>query len=144
DITAKIADGPGVRAVIGEVVPVVELPDLGFLEPDRLTDVNIVAANVSARHYIEGARMSPPADVNHLAITLAHNDEVVMRGAATDAMGNQYEALRWLINRTLSTGYEIKKGQLFITGAMGAMTPGKPGKYVASYEGWGAIGFEVR
>lgn len=69
---------------------------------------------------------------------------LINRGKATDTMGDQWKALLWIVNTTLSNGWEIKPGQILITGVLGNMVPGKNGKYVADFGGIGNISFEVK
>ena len=59
-------------------------------------------------------------------------------------MDYQKELLMWLINNRLENGWEIKPGQLLITGAMKKINTGKPGMYEADYGRFGKINFEVR
>lgn len=143
-ITAAVTDPEALRGVIESIVPVVELPDLGFEAGGVTSAVNIVAANVSARKFLLGERRSPSTDANGVRVRLLRDGVEVSAGIGTDAMADQYKALQWLINRTLETGYEIQKGQLFITGALGPMVPGQIGAYVADYEGLDDIPFEIR
>ena len=143
-VLTPITDPEALRRVIGSVVPVVELPDPGFDGGGTPTVVNIIAANVSARKFVLGKRQPPAMDANHVGVRLLRDGKEVSRGTGSDAMADQYEALRWLINRTLESGYEIRKGHLFITGALGPMVPGLAGVYVADYDGLEDIRFEIR
>jgi 2-keto-4-pentenoate hydratase len=61
----------------------------------------------------------------------------VNQGKAADALGDQWKALLWLVNGVVEHGYTIDPGQILITGAMGKMIPGKPGKYDGD---WGVLG----
>lgn len=143
-IADPITDPKALRRVIGSVVPVVELPDPGFDEGGSLTVVNIIAANVSARKFVVGKSHLPDMDANRVRVRLLQDGKEVSSGTGSDAMADQYEALMWLVNRTLESGYEIRKGHLFITGALGPMVPGPAGIYVADYDGLEDIRFEIR
>jgi 2-keto-4-pentenoate hydratase len=50
-------------------------------------------------------------------------------------MGDQWEALRWLVNTVLAEGYAIEPGQLLMTGALGGAHPASPGRYRAEFGG---------
>ena len=59
-------------------------------------------------------------------------------------MGNQMLALQWLINRTIESGYNIKKGDLLITGALGKMIAAEKGNYDADFGELGHLAFSIR
>jgi 2-keto-4-pentenoate hydratase len=44
----------------------------------------------------------------------------------------------------IEQGWPIEPGNILLTGALGKMLPGKPGKYVADYGSFGKIIFEVK
>jgi len=57
----------------------------------------------------------------------------VNQGKAKDAMGDQWEALLWLVNGAIEQGCLIEQGHIMITGAVGHIVPGK----LASMRGTG-------
>ena len=44
----------------------------------------------------------------------------------------------------IKQGWRLEPGYIVITGALGKMLPGKPGKYVADYGSFGKIAFEIK
>lgn len=145
DITQPIKTTAELKEVIECISAVVELPDLGFAAKE-LTVNDIIAANVAAKDFIVGPCVPTNAiKPNQLTATLTLNDTVLNTGQATDAMGDQWQALLWLVNTALKNGYTIQKNHLFITGSLGKMRPAKTGDYVADFGGQlGSIAFRIK
>lgn len=119
---------------IKAMVPIVELPNLRFARKEEITAVTLVTSNVASNHFIMGNTL--PFDmeyVNDFQATLLKNGEPITQGKATDAMGDQKEALVWMINKLLSVNYPINKDNLLITGALGTMLPAQKGQYEARF-----------
>lgn len=103
------------------------------------------AANVSAKQFILGEEQTAgDMDLNNLEVKLSLDGLVVNTGRGSDAMGDQWEAALWLINTSLEQGWDLKPGQVVITGALGKMIPGKPGKYEADLGGLGRLRFTIK
>jgi 2-keto-4-pentenoate hydratase len=83
-------------------------------------------------------------DVNKVEVTMTLDGKEANKGKAQDALGDQWKALLWLVNGVVKQGYPIEQGQIFITGAMGNMIPGKPGKYEGNYGPLGTLSFTVK
>ncbi len=58
-------------------------------------------------------------------------------------MGNQWAALLFLFEKLNSRGYQVKKGDIVITGAMNTMFPATHGTYEVDYGELGMIKFKV-
>lgn len=126
------------------VMPAIELPNLAFPEGFAPKGVDMVAANVIAQQYILGEeRDLSSIDINTIEVRLLHNGTEVNRGKGTDALGNQWEAGRWTINKLLAQGWRFQPGQIILTGLLGKMTVGQPGSYEADYGNFGQIRFQV-
>jgi len=130
------------KSYIGQIVPVIELPDVGFaLQPVNASD--LVAGNTGSMGYIFNGNINwYGQDVNSLAVSLLHDGVIVNQGQGEDALGDQWEALRWLVNQVLAHGWSIEKGHLLITGALGEMVPAKPGNYRAQFNDGAVIEFK--
>jgi 2-keto-4-pentenoate hydratase len=130
---------------IQAVMPVIELPDLGFADMKKLKAVDIIAANVSSAQFIVGEKKDFSGfDLNNITVILTLDGETVNQGKGIDTLGDQRKAALWLINKMVEQGWEIEPGHLLITGVLGKMIPGKPGKYTADYRSLGRISFEIR
>ncbi len=140
-----IPDVASLKGKIQAVMPAIEVPDLGFADMKALKAPDLVASNVSARQFIIGREVSPDAfDLNAVKITLYHNGVAVGAGVGEDALGDQWNTALWLINSMVAQGYKIEPGHILMTGALGAMLPGKPGSYTADYGDMGRIDFTIR
>ncbi|MGE3318616.1 MAG: 2-keto-4-pentenoate hydratase [Candidatus Berkiella sp.] len=131
------------QSYIGQIVPVVELPDMGFdKSPIHVTD--LVAANAVAAAFIYSKEINwLGQDVNLITVSLSHNGKIVNQGQGEEAFGDQWEALRWLVNQVIANGWSIEKGSLLITGALGGMVTAEPGIYRAQFNNEAIITFEV-
>ncbi|HWP93655.1 MAG TPA: fumarylacetoacetate hydrolase family protein [Thermodesulfobacteriota bacterium] len=144
-ITRQIEDVSELRWHIKAIMPVIELPDLGYEDLKKLKAVDIIASNVSATQFIVGQEKGLNGlNPNDLTVALSLDGQLVNQGKGSDALGDQWEAALWLVNFLVNQGWEIKPGQILITGVLGKMLPGKPGNYVANYGNLGKIRFEIR
>jgi len=132
-----------ISELILRIVPVVELPDLGFEDPANLGGPSIIASNVSARRFIVGEFTRQPDDLNQIEVQLSHDGSVIMQDVAGGVLGDQRRALIWLVNTVLSHGYRVLPGHLLITGAIGQMVPGQMGHYDVSFSELGQLSFVI-
>jgi 2-keto-4-pentenoate hydratase len=129
---------------IGRVVPVVELPDLGFKEAN-FNAIDLVACNTGFAAYIIDPNVNwIDQDINSLSVTLYREGQIVNQGQGIDALGDQWEALRWLVNQVVAHGWAVGKGHIFITGALGEIIPASPGSYRAQFNNEATIEFTIQ
>ncbi|MGD9592631.1 MAG: 2-keto-4-pentenoate hydratase [Candidatus Berkiella sp.] len=132
------------KAYIAQVVPVIELPDVGF-EHKPITAPDLVAANTASTGYIVRTDINwYGEDINAITVSLMRNGLIVNQGQGVDAMGDQWEALRWLVNQVLAHGWTIEKDNLLITGALGGVVPAKQGVYKAQFNDGACIEFTFK
>lgn len=137
-ISAPVKDVESLKKMIKEVFPAVELPDLRFADMKSLKGQDLIVDAVACSKYIIGPRIpADKVDVSKVEVALTCDGAVVNQGKAADALGDQWKALLWLVNGAVEQGWAIEPGQILITGAMGNMIPGKPGKYAGD---WGPLG----
>lgn len=143
-VTNAILDDASMRAVVERIVPAIEIPNLGFEDLTALKGVDVVAANVATHRFLVG-RGLPIANVDPNAVTVSctMGTNVVNTGRGSDAMGNQWRALRWLVNNVVGQGWAVEPGQILITGALGNMIPGAPGRYRADFGELGSLEFGI-
>jgi 2-keto-4-pentenoate hydratase len=121
------------KSLIAEVVPVIEFPNFGF-KNTKINARDLVAANAAAGNYIIFTGFNwVDEDINAIAVTLSHNEMLINQGLGENAMGDQWEALRWLVNHVIAHGWTIEKGKLLITGSLGEGIAAKPGVYRVQY-----------
>jgi 2-keto-4-pentenoate hydratase len=144
-MTQPVDDVAALRKSIKAVMPIIELPDVGFADMKRLTGVDIIAANVSAKQFIAGQpQLVDGVDLNTLTVTLSLDGQEMSQGIGAEASGDQWQAALWLVNTMIEQGWTIEPGNILLTGALGKMLPGNPGEYVADYGSFGTIIFEVK
>lgn len=143
-IDAPLADVAALKEAVAEVVPVIEIADLGFApgaaasgaagKPGAPTVLDIIATNAGARRVIAGhGRAHEFNDPNAVAVEMFRDGEPQTQGRGSDALGDQWQALLWLVNRTVESGWIIFPGHLVITGTLGAQVAPQPGLYVADF-----------
>lgn len=142
-ITQTLPDVKTLQSYLGEVLPAVELPDMQLASPD-VRAVDIIVANAYASRVITGLGRAPGlTDPNAVAVTLYKDGEVLNQGSGRDVSGDQWQALLWLVNRSIDSGWTIEPGQLLITGAMGKPVPMTSGVYVADFGRFGRLEWSV-
>ena len=140
-IRNPLPDVAALQAAIGEVLPVIELPDMSHADGEHsFTAIDLIASNAGARHFIAGPARAPRVlDPDSVSVVLYHDGNVETQGRGRDALGDQWQALLFLVNRTLASGWTIERGQVLITGALGRAVPLQKGIYVADYGSLGRI-----
>jgi len=139
-----VSDNAAIRAAVARIVPAIEIPNLGFEDMAALQGPDIVAANAAMHRFFVGpGSRAADVDPNAVTVSLTKDEDVVNTGRGTDSMGNQWSALRWLVNTVVEQGWTIEPGHVLITGAMGRMIPAAPGQYRADFGELGVIEFEV-
>lgn len=143
-ITREMRSVEDLLTYVRHAVPAVELPDLNYERMETLTGADVVATNVAAAHYIAGEPLSLGEldEVNTLSAALYRDGQRVDEGHATNAAGNQLEALLWLVNTVRLLGWPLEAGQLLLTGTLGRINAAEPGDYVADY-GRARLAFRV-
>jgi len=144
-IAKPVKDVESLKKLIKTVYPAIELPDMRFADMKNLTVADIVADAVGSSKYLIGKGIPmDKADVNNVKVTLTLDGKPVNEGTGRDALGDQWKALLWLVNGVVKQGWTISPDQILITGALGNMIPGKPGKYEATWGDLGSVSFTVQ
>ncbi len=154
DIDMPITDIKQLQSKISAVIPVIEMPNLAFADLKNITGQDIVASNAVANRYLLGEAIKLPTDfslnkIETLLIYTAKTDsntnhsKTVNQGFGKDALGDQWQALLWLVNERLESGYHLSKGQFLITGALGKMIPAQSGEYQADFGPLGKLTFTI-
>tara|TARA_R110002110_G_scaffold415562_1_gene651043 strand:- start:4781 stop:5614 length:834 start_codon:yes stop_codon:yes gene_type:complete len=142
-IHKKINSITELKNYVSQIVPVIELPEVAF-ESKAVDGMDLVAVNGGASYFLPDMDASWLGyDVNSISVSITYNDKIVVQGQGKDALGDQWEALRWLVNQVLSHGWVIEKDNILITGALGGMTTAKIGEYKVQYNKGPAIEFSI-
>ena len=137
------ADLAAVRAAVDAVVPVIDLPDIGYRDPDHYGAVDMVAANVSAAKWVAGRGQATAADLDALRVTLARDGETIASGVGRESLDGQWGSLHAVVRQIGASGRRVKAGDIVITGRIGPRGWLPPGRYRADYGTLGMLGFTV-
>ncbi|MBV1878158.1 MAG: hypothetical protein KUG79_10995 [Pseudomonadales bacterium] len=155
--TLNPSDGPvdlqTAKRAMAAVLPMVEVADTGFVARVSLA-TDLIAANSGSASFVVGehgiansavglAELAA-ADLNQIKVTMSKDGEKQGEGKATDAMGDQWGALLWLVNQILSQGYTLKAGAYLMTGSLGKIYPASSGDYIADYGDFGQVVFSIK
>ena len=144
-VAKPLADTKDVLPLLAAVKPVVVLVDYRFedLALPRVQD--LVAANGAPTRLVVGRPFADRAlaNIDDTFVELRRNDAVIDRAKATNTLGGQLEALRWLINERVARDGELAPGQLLVTGPMSEPIPAETGDYLVDYWERGKLHFSV-
>lgn len=145
-VQEPIQDIAQLKDLILGVVPVIELPDLGFSDQKDWTLANFIVHNAAAKQFISGSPkpLEAMGDVNSLLCVLVKDGVELGQAKANDALGDQWKALQWLINHRIEQGDEIGPQHLLITGSLGQLFPFEAGQYEVSYGELGQLDFVIQ
>jgi len=130
--------------VDGRVLPVIDLPDIAYRDPERYGAVDMVAANISAARYVRGpAQPAAGRDLDTLRVTLTRDGAPVAAGTAGESLGGQRASLATIRALAARAGYAPRPADLIVTGKIGARGWLLPGRYVADYGALGRVAFAV-
>jgi len=144
-ITETIKNREELNNKISAILPVIELPDVRFETVNKSNLTDTVAANICSSKFILGNEFDyKKYSSKNIEIQLILNDKIINSISIKDSMEYQKELLMWLINKQLENGWEIKPGQILITGAMEKINIGNTGDYEADYGPLGKVKFKVK
>lgn len=82
--------------------------------------------------------------LNNTRGDLKFNGEEVMSGNTKNILGNPLAAVAWLVNRLAEYDIDFKAGQVIMPGScLEAIPMTHAGHWTCTFEGWGAIDFDV-
>jgi 2-keto-4-pentenoate hydratase len=143
EIEAPVKSLAELRNAVSSVMPMFELADPGFGRA-RMTGTDLVAANAASAAYVCGAPLPVTGvDMNACRVRLLKDGALLHDAEGRDLMGDQWQALFWLVNAVLAQGYAIEPGHLLMTGALGAAHPASAGRYAADFGALGALDIRV-
>ena len=143
EIEAPVKSLAELRNAVSSVMPMFELADPGFGRA-RMTGTDLVAANSASAGYVCGAPLPVnDVDMNACRVSLTKDGALLHEAEGRDLMGDQWQALFWLVNAVLAQGYAIEPGHLLMTGALGAAHPASAGRYAATFGALGALDVTV-
>lgn len=145
DIVKPVKDAQELMDAVAIVFPAIELPDVAYTDMKAIKGTDLIASNVAARKVLVGKAVPfRNRDLNAVKVTLTLDGKEVTSGVGKNALGDQWEALKWTVNNVLAMGGEIKAGHIVITGVISQMVPASPGSYKADYGDFGSIEFQYK
>jgi 2-keto-4-pentenoate hydratase len=128
---------------IARIHPFIELPDLMFEDPKKITGPSLIYANVAARLGVLGKPVdvnASPALVEALAsmtVKLVDQDGKELETAKGTAILDQpLNVVLWLVKDLNDGGTSLRKGDLLSLGSFSRLLPPKPGTGAkVTYEG---------
>ncbi len=143
EVTEPIKDLEFLQKAIVGVFPAIHFPNPVFTDQKLAVVGDIIASNAGTRKVLIG-ETAKVDDPNAVKVKLLYNNEEIANGIGKDALGNQWEAVKWVVNQVIARGGRVKKDCIILTGLLGKPAYAKPGKYVADYGSFGKIEFEYR
>ncbi|MBN8248284.1 MAG: hypothetical protein J0L84_12685, partial [Verrucomicrobia bacterium] len=144
DLSCEILTDEQARGAVASVVPIIELPR-SFPNSGPADARNMVAANVGSDRYIVGVPVKAERfDPDAVPVTLKRDGQVLNETTGAAVAGGQWHNLRLALNALTRHGYTIPAGSVILSGALGKIPPGEPGRYEAAFSGLGAIAFELK
>lgn len=144
DIT-ELTTSSTVKNMIDAMLPVFEIPDVIADDPSNIDVSELLAKNTFSSHFVVGKRLDVNSiDPNTCVAKLYYNKALIGTGYGTDAMDDQWEALSVAINLAIKHGYNPKKGDLIITGALGQVFDIEKGIYTADFGDLGQLSLTVK
>ena len=145
DIKEIIESQEALKKYISNVYPVIELPDIGFNDLKDINIIDLISINTGASNYILGKSINIDSiDINNINIKLFLDGKLISSGKSSQVMEGQSSVLLWLINDILSKGFQIKSGNILLTGSIGQINSSKPGLYLGDFGKLGNIFFEIK
>lgn len=144
-IGKPLKDAAELKACVSKIFAAIEVPLVGFDGLDKVKAYDLISANVGSWKFIVGEEFyTDKVSPNDVAVKMTLDGAVYNEGKGTDALGDQWNALLWIVNNAIANGRTIEVDDVVISGAMGKMLPAKPGKYEADFGALGKISFEVK
>ena len=105
-VDASLKDEAELKAKIESVAAAVELPDLSFTDMKLLKAMDINASAISSKAWILGKRipLADAPDLNELVPVMTLDGVEATRGRGSDALGDPWKALLWLVNKMVEEG----------------------------------------
>ncbi len=142
DVRRPIPNHEELFQYVAYAVAAVEVPDVRMPLKD-LKGIDLVSDNAGAAKVLVGEVRGPVLFYDDLRAKLYRDGKVVDIGEGKRVMGSPLKALLWLLNDAVSRGVFPRKGDLIITGTMGAMVPAKAGSYTATFGPLGEMRWKV-
>jgi 2-keto-4-pentenoate hydratase len=108
-----------VLAAVGAMVLAIEVPDSRFEDFGKVGVPSLVADAMCGGHFILGPSIADwrSLDLPAQQARLLRDGEERSAGRGADVMGDPRQALAWLANEVLGRGWQLRAGDVVLTGA---------------------------
>lgn len=144
DIKLSSSDIVGINNDWFELVPVIEMPQIRFNSIEGISAVDLIAANVAASCWLEAPSISTFdfSELNQMEVKMFANRKMI-ENVKGNGVGDQEDALAWLIEHLLLRNVRLRKGDLLITGKLGKIHIPVAGRYVVEYGSLSKLTFSI-
>jgi 2-keto-4-pentenoate hydratase len=132
-----------VRTAVRNVVPVIDLPDIGYADPSHYSAADMVAANISSARFVIGKPVRCCSDLDQETATLTRDGTALTHGVGRDSLGGALGSLVTIAQLVRAQGYRIKRGDIVLTGKIGDKVDVQPGVYTAHFATLGDVHLTV-
>jgi 2-keto-4-pentenoate hydratase len=132
-----------VRAAVRSVVPVIDLPDIGYADPAHYSAADMVAANISSARFVIGKPARCCSDLDRETAALTRDGAVLTHGVGRDSLGDAWGSLVTIVQLARAQGYELRRGDIILTGKIGDKVDVQPGAYIAHFGSLGDVHLTV-
>jgi len=145
DIGTKLRVPRQALTTVEFIVPVIELPASSPPPPGGVNPLDAAAANVGSHRYIVGALLDPKSvpDPDAIAVSLQRNGAILHETTGANVREGQARNLMTVINQIIDQGHVIHRGDIIVSGALGAAHPGEKGSYIGNFGPLGSISFII-
>lgn len=142
-LTKPIKSRSALRSIIGEIVCVVDIPDINVENRKSLSLVDLVSINLGSKGLILGEPLSLSVLDRPFAISMTHNKKEIQSFDYENLLDIQLDYLMWLVDHLIETKGKIEKGSLLVTGGLNENVELKKGQYIINFGDASSILFKV-
>lgn len=131
---------------ISGIVPIIELPGGRWEKPEGPPKaIDYAGINLNSAGYIVGKPIpTDQLDPKTVNIVFSRNGKELHRDSGANCWKGPWETGLWLAQFAHRQGISLEPGQVIICGALGAVHPGRKGKYVMDAGALGTIRFDIK
>ncbi len=122
------------EAVIGSVMPALEIVDSRYADWTTIGALALIADNAAHGAWVQGPETAvgdwSKYDLSGHATALVINGEVRDRGSGGNVLGDPFNVLVWLANHLAASGHALARGDLVTTGTTTLVLPVEAGDSV--------------
>lgn len=113
-----------IAAAIDYVTPAFEIVDFRY-DGSVGKIVDTIADNAGCSGVVLGEEQHPygTVDLTAVEMVITAGDAEITRGIGSNVLGNPINAVRWLAETAIATGYPLRAGEVLLSGSIGYIEP---------------------